>query len=195
MEHLTNQNLEKLGKAQKEGRFAEFKRAERFGSGVTGYLIAYTPEVFVVEELHWDCFRLNGLIIFPRRTVSGLRIFTEADWPIKVARQLGIAKQAAFRALKRPYRLIVREIVGDSRLFAVEENEKYPKQMFLVECLESTKLRMRVKSYDRTLKRPEEMYIRFKDITKITVRDGYSRAVELALGPSESMVDISPASP
>lgn len=179
-----NKIFKELAKAQSEGRFAEFKRTERFGWGVTGYLVAYSAELFVVEELDWNYFRLNGITILPRRGVARLRIFREADWPIRAARQLGITKSVAFRALKRPYRSVVREIIGDSRLFAVEENETYPGQMFLVEYLESTKLRMRVKSYDHSLKKVDEIYIRFKDITKIIVRDGYSRAAEVALGVS-----------
>ncbi len=174
-------DLKRLHDAQKQGLFSEFKRAERFGWGVTGYLIAYTPEVFIVEELHWDCFRLNGIIILPRRSVAGLRIFREADWPIRAARQLGITKPVAFRALKKPYQSIVREIIGDSRLFAIEENEIHPKQMFLMEYLESTKLKMRVKSYDQSLNQVDEIYIRFKNITKLTVRDGYCRAAEIGL--------------
>jgi hypothetical protein len=195
MTSITLRDLEKLRQAHKEGRFAEFKRARRFGSSVTGYLIAYSEEVLVIEELNWDSFQLNGIVVLPRNSIKRLRIFEQTDWPINAARQLRLTKSVVIRGMKKKCGSIIREIIGDSRLFEVESNQMQPDEMLLVEYVDSTESKMRVKNYDATLKQTDEVEIMFKDITRLVVRDGYCRAAELALGLSESMVDISPATP
>jgi len=176
-----NRHLGKLMKAQAEGRFSEFKRTKRFGSGITGYLTAYSPEVFVIEELNWDCFRFDGVAIIPIRTVSGLRIFAEDDWEIRAAKELGVTKCVYFRSTKKPFFSIVKGVLSGSRLMEVESSQTEPDEMLLVECLQFTQLKMLVKSYDSRLNHASEFDIRFSQVSKLKVRDGYCHAAEIGL--------------
>jgi hypothetical protein len=181
MRSITPSDLEKLRQAHNEGRFAEFKRGKRFGSGITGYVTEYSPEVFVIEELNWDCFRLGGVAILPVKTVAGLRIFAADDWKIRAAKELGVTKRVSFQLTKKPFSSIVKEVMSDSRLMEIESSQSEPDELLLVECLQLTKLKMRVKSYDANLKPACEFDIRFSEITKLTVRDGYCHAAEIGL--------------
>lgn len=177
--------LRRIARSQVTGRFCEFIRSKPC-ENITGYLVGYSSEIAIIEEINWDCFRLNGFSLIWTKSLAKIHIFDESEWPIRAARELGVAKEVRAKFSKKPWLSMVKEFTGRSRLIQIEQERRLPGKLFLCEILDFTNRGLQVRSFARNLLDTEEVTIPFQAITKLTVLDGYSCAAE------KSMVTRSP---
>jgi len=169
-----------LRRAQQRGRFAEFVRAPRDFGTVAGYLLEHCADCFLLEEFNWDCFKWNGKCIIMSRDVKEIRIFKQSDWPILAgeAQQMLRAVSPARRTETLP-RFLARSI-NSGDVIEVEQERRCPADLFLCKVRQFGERGLLVTSYDTSL-RGTELEISYKDLTKVSFRDGYSNAVKFAL--------------
>lgn len=177
----TQVDLASLRDAQAQGRFAEFLLRGSAGDSVTGYLLECTPECLLIEQLNWDCFVWDGLCLLWRREITKVRIFDEHDWPILAAKRLRLARPVSFKVSEEHSPEFLKRCIPKSELFELEQGRLHPDMLFLCQVQQIANRHVRVTSFGRDLVEAQEITIPFREVTKITFQDGYSKAAQAAL--------------
>jgi hypothetical protein len=170
-----------LRKAQKDGKFAEFKRKPRTYYPVAGYLIEQSKQCLVVKELNWDTFAWNGTCLIRTQDVADVHVFGELEWPMIAARSLGLAASTAFSIGEGGLHDVAQRYLHPGDLAQIEKEGTDPGEMFLCVILEMCPDGLWARSYDRTLRSFDETRMPYRDITKVTFGDAYSKAAAIAL--------------
>jgi hypothetical protein len=181
MNPLDAQTLKRIRRAQANGRFVECIRWPRYGDTITGYMVHCTPDSILVEQLNWDTFRLNGLCLFTAGSLARIHVFDETEWPIRAARRFRLTKHVSIQWTKRSYSTLLRDLAASCELVEIEQERVDPGALFLCEVIAFTRAGVRVRSYERNLRDAKDTTLLFRNITKVTLHAGYSRAATVVL--------------
>lgn len=176
-----------LRKAQTEGCFAEFKRKPMSHYPVAGYLIELAKDCLVIREFNWDTFAWNGTCIIRARDVAGVRIFEKHEWPMVAGKELRLVIKTGLNVTSDTFRSVTERHLCEGDLVQIEQEKIHPGDMFLCQVVQLSRNAIQTKSYDRDLQSFEKVEMLYRNITKLSFGDGYSKAARIAQKTAEKI--------